>query len=55
MLVRCIWKNYSIAYQLKKPPWGVAFDGDADRALLCSASGKIINGDGCFAGRGAFF
>ena len=25
---------------------GVAFDGDADRALFISASGKIINGDG---------
>jgi phosphoglucosamine mutase len=25
---------------------GVAFDGDADRALFVSASGKIINGDG---------
>ena len=25
---------------------GVAFDGDADRALFVSASGKLINGDG---------
>jgi len=25
---------------------GVAFDGDADRALFVSASGKIVNGDG---------
>ena len=25
---------------------GVAFDGDADRALFVSASGKVVNGDG---------
>ncbi len=29
-----------------KAALGVAFDGDADRALFVSASGKIINGDG---------
>jgi phosphoglucosamine mutase len=26
--------------------FGVAFDGDADRAIFVSASGKVINGDG---------
>jgi phosphoglucosamine mutase len=25
---------------------GVAFDGDADRAIFCSASGKLVDGDG---------
>lgn len=25
---------------------GVTFDGDADRALFCDASGRIVNGDG---------
>jgi phosphoglucosamine mutase len=25
---------------------GVAFDGDADRALFCTASGKLVDGDG---------
>jgi phosphoglucosamine mutase len=30
----------------EKATLGVAFDGDADRALFVSASGKIINGDG---------
>jgi phosphoglucosamine mutase len=25
---------------------GVAFDGDADRALLCDASGELVDGDG---------
>jgi phosphoglucosamine mutase len=30
----------------EKADLGVAFDGDADRALFVSASGKIINGDG---------
>jgi phosphoglucosamine mutase len=30
----------------EKASLGVAFDGDADRALLVSASGKIVNGDG---------
>jgi len=29
-----------------KAALGVAFDGDADRALFVSASGKVINGDG---------
>jgi len=31
---------------VEKAALGVAFDGDADRALFVSASGKIINGDG---------
>jgi phosphoglucosamine mutase len=30
----------------EKATLGVAFDGDADRALFVSASGSIINGDG---------
>jgi len=30
----------------EKATLGVAFDGDADRALFVSVSGKIINGDG---------
>ena len=30
----------------EKAALGVAFDGDADRALFVSASGQIINGDG---------
>ena len=30
----------------EKAALGVAFDGDADRALFVSASGKIVNGDG---------
>jgi phosphoglucosamine mutase len=25
---------------------GVTFDGDADRALFCDASGRVVNGDG---------
>jgi phosphoglucosamine mutase len=25
---------------------GITFDGDADRALFCDASGKVVNGDG---------
>jgi phosphoglucosamine mutase len=25
---------------------GVSFDGDADRALFCDASGRVVNGDG---------
>jgi phosphoglucosamine mutase len=31
---------------VEKAALGVAFDGDADRALFVSASGKIMNGDG---------
>jgi phosphoglucosamine mutase len=31
---------------VEKATLGVAFDGDADRALFVSASGKIVNGDG---------
>jgi phosphoglucosamine mutase len=30
----------------EKADLGVAFDGDADRALFVSGSGKIVNGDG---------
>jgi phosphoglucosamine mutase len=30
----------------EKAPLGVAFDGDADRALFVCASGKVVNGDG---------
>ena len=30
----------------EKAALGVAFDGDADRALFVSSSGKIVNGDG---------
>src|SRR5262249_15618211 len=30
----------------EKAALGVAFDGDADRALFVSAEGKIVNGDG---------
>jgi phosphoglucosamine mutase len=30
----------------EKAALGVAFDGDADRALFVSAAGKIVNGDG---------
>lgn len=30
----------------EKAAFGVAFDGDADRALFVSSSGKVINGDG---------
>ncbi len=30
----------------EKATLGVAFDGDADRALFVSAAGKIVNGDG---------
>ena len=30
----------------EKAALGVAFDGDADRALFVSASGRIVNGDG---------
>src|SRR5258707_7452549 len=30
----------------EKAALGVAFDGDADRALFVSPSGKIVNGDG---------
>ncbi len=30
----------------EKASLGVAFDGDADRALFVSASGRIVNGDG---------
>src|SRR5579871_2439692 len=33
---------------------GVAFDGDADRALFVSASGKIIDGDGVLLAAGRY-
>ena len=34
------------AVPAEKASLGVAFDGDADRALFVSASGKVVNGDG---------
>lgn len=33
---------------------GVAFDGDADRAIFCSASGRLINGDGVLLAAGRY-
>jgi len=30
----------------ERAAFGVAFDGDADRALFVSANGSVINGDG---------
>jgi phosphoglucosamine mutase len=32
--------------------FGVAFDGDADRAMFASASGKLVNGDGVLLAAG---
>jgi len=33
---------------------GVAFDGDADRAIFSSASGKLVNGDGVLLAAGRY-
>ncbi len=33
---------------------GVAFDGDADRAIFCSASGKPVDGDGVLLAMGRY-
>lgn len=33
---------------------GVAFDGDADRAIFCSASGRLVNGDGVLLAAGRY-
>src|SRR5262249_40409193 len=38
----------------EKAALGVAFDGDADRALFVSGSGKIVNGDGVLLAAGRF-
>lgn len=38
----------------EKASLGVAFDGDADRALFVSATGKIVNGDGILLTVGRF-
>ena len=35
-----------IAASDRKFDLGVTFDGDADRALFCDASGRVVNGDG---------
>jgi phosphoglucosamine mutase len=34
------------AVQARSADYGVAFDGDADRAIFVSAAGNVINGDG---------
>jgi len=36
----------TVAGSSRKLDLGVTFDGDADRALFCDASGRIVNGDG---------
>jgi phosphoglucosamine mutase len=36
----------------KKADFGVAFDGDADRAIFVSAAGNVINGDGVLLAAG---
>jgi len=36
----------SLAKAAGKFDVGVTFDGDADRALFCDASGRVVNGDG---------
>jgi phosphoglucosamine mutase len=33
---------------------GIAFDGDADRAIFCSASGRIVDGDGVLYAAGRY-
>jgi phosphoglucosamine mutase len=33
---------------------GVAFDGDADRAIFCTAHGKLVNGDGVLLAVGRY-
>lgn len=33
---------------------GVAFDGDADRAIFCAASGKLVDGDGVLLAAGRY-
>ena len=35
-----------VAGSAEKFDLGVTFDGDADRALFCDASGRVVNGDG---------
>ncbi len=34
---------------------GVAFDGDADRAIFCTASGRLVDGDGVLLVTGRYF
>jgi phosphoglucosamine mutase len=36
----------TVAESGEKFDLGVTFDGDADRALFCDASGRVVNGDG---------
>jgi len=36
----------TIAASRERFDLGVTFDGDADRALFCDASGRVVNGDG---------
>lgn len=33
---------------------GVAFDGDADRAIFCNSSGQVVNGDGVLLAAGRY-
>ena len=42
---RCTWKNLQDAVLAAGADFGVAFDGDADRAIFVARSGKVVNGD----------
>ncbi len=44
--VRCISKPSANVSSKEKATLGVAFDGDADRALFICDDGQIVNGDG---------
>jgi len=53
--VRFTWKPSANCVVHEKATLGVAFDGDADRALFICHDGQIVNGDGRNACRRALF
>ena len=44
--VRCTRKFCSKKWCQERAALGVAFDGDADRAMFVSSSGRVVDGDG---------
>ena len=51
---RSFRKPCKSAWWNQAPRWEFAFDGDADRAIFVSSSGKLVDGDGVLLAAGRF-
>ncbi len=53
--VRCIRRSCARKSSKRRSALGVAFDGDADRAMFVSASGRHVDGDGVLLAAARYF